>query len=280
MTAALIASDLDRTLIYSRKFFPAVPGAELCVEVHDGRPISYMTEAAMAALADLAARYPVVPATTRTIAQYRRVRLPGPPPRHAVTSNGGRILVDGAPDRGWSEQTAEAIRVGGVGIDEVVEALAPTLPQPWVRNFKVAEGLFCYLVVRQELLPGDFVAGWTDWCAPRGWRVSRQGRKIYAVPSVLCKSRAVAEVRRRLVAAGELAPDAVLLAAGDGALDAELLAGADAAIRPAHGELEELAWHRDSVTVTSRAGAAAAEEILAWLTDRAQTARSWGGRPR
>ena len=33
------------------------------------------------------------------------------------------------------------------------------------------------------------------WCAPRGWAVSLQGRKVYAVPRPLTKSAAAAEVR-------------------------------------------------------------------------------------
>jgi hypothetical protein len=79
----LAATDLDRTLIYSRKAraLGADDAATVCVEVHDGEQVSFMTAAAAEALVDLAARAAVVPVTTRIVEQYRRVRLPGPPPK-------------------------------------------------------------------------------------------------------------------------------------------------------------------------------------------------------
>lgn len=98
---SLIATDLDRTLIYSRRFFTnALPEGQ-CVEIYNGEGISFITREAALALRCLAAGHLVVPTTTRTIAQYERIRLPGGPYRYAITSNGGNILVDGTPDQTW-----------------------------------------------------------------------------------------------------------------------------------------------------------------------------------
>lgn len=265
----LIAIDLDRTLIYSRRFFDAPPSDGQCVEIYEGAPISFMTAIAVAELQDLSARHIVVPATTRTVAQYLRIRLPGGPHRFAVTSNGGSILVDGMPDREWNALVSAQVLVESAAIDEVITALRARVSDRWVHSGRVAEGLFSYLVVDETAMPPDFVESWRDWCAPRGWQVSQQGRKVYTVPKELCKSRAVREVRRRLVESGDLDPDASLFAAGDGALDAELLLYADAAIRPSHGELHALGWQSHHTTVTKLSGAAASEEILAWLQCRA-----------
>jgi hypothetical protein len=265
----LIASDLDRTLIYSRRFFadPALLAAQ-CVETYNGEPISYMTAAASAALQRLSADSVVVPATTRTIDQYQRVVLPGAPYRYAVTSNGGNILIDGAPDPRWRAKVAEQIADGGLSIDEIVTELRTQISDSWVQTLRVAEELFCYLVVDEAAMPEEFLLRWGRWCRPRGWKVSQQGRKIYTVPQTLCKSHAVAEVRRRLVDTAALPRDARLIAAGDGALDAELLDYADSAIRPAHGELHALNWQSPHTTVTRRSGAAAAEEILIWFAEQ------------
>lgn len=269
MTAtALIASDLDRTLIYSHRFFHTESNGATCVETLDGEQISFMTPPAISALKQLASRQVVVPATTRTVAQYQRIALPGGPYRFAVTSNGGTILVDGQPDPGWSATVAAAVAAGGITLEEVMVALHARISDTWVRSVKTAEDLFCYLVVDEAAMPADFVKSWQHWCAPRGWKVSQQGRKVYTVPRSLCKSHAVQEVRRRLTATGELATDAPVLAAGDGALDAELLVAADAAIRPSHGELHALGWQTEGLTVTAAHGAGAAEEILAWFHAR------------
>lgn len=270
MTAtALISSDLDRTLIYSRRFLDPESDGAACVETLDGEQISFMTAAAIDALEQLASQQVVVPATTRTVAQYQRITLPGGPYPFAVTSNGGNILVDGQPDPVWCASVAAAVAAGGITLEEVLAALHARISQTWVRSIKTAEGLFCYLVVDESAMPAGFVSAWQSWCAPRGWKVSQQGRKVYTVPRSLCKSHAVEEVRRRLMATGELAADAAVLAAGDGALDAELLLAADAAIRPAHGELHAMGWQAEGLTVTAVRGAKAAEEILAWFHARA-----------
>ena len=266
----LIACDLDRTLIYSRRFLDAAGPGSRCVEVYEGEEISFMTGNAVTLLADLGAKQVVIPATTRTVAQYRRITLPGAPYRFAVTSNGGTILVDGIPDPEWEAVVDARIRAEGVPLAEILTALRSRTTDRWLRKERVAGGLFCYIVVDEGAVPTEFVPEWAAWCEQRGWRVSQQGRKIYTVPRPLCKSRAVDEVRRRLVASGELATDAPALAAGDGALDAELLRYADAAIRPAHGELHAQGWTTEGLAVTVRAGAVAAEEILAWLRLRAE----------
>lgn len=268
---ALIASDLDRTLIYSERSFGSASAPRVCVEIYNGSPLSFMTPRAAAWLGALAADGLVVPATTRTIAQYQRIELPGSPFRYAVTSNGGNILVDSVADPQWSAAMAACIDDGGPPLADILVALRARISDDWVQSLRVAEDLFCYLVVVEEKLPGGFLDEWAGWCAERGWVVSRQGRKIYAVPAALRKSHAVAEVRRRLVEAGELAADAPLLAAGDGALDMDLLSYADQSIRPAHGELHALGWCPSGTVVTSSSGAVAAEEILAWLADRSAT---------
>ncbi|MCP9274109.1 HAD family hydrolase [Mycolicibacterium arenosum] len=263
-TTALLASDLDRTLIYSRRFVTD-PATAVCVEIYRGEPISFMTPGAVERLTALAATHHVIPATTRTVEQFTRITLPGAPFRYAVTSNGGTILCDGVADRAWTAAVFQRINDTSTPLTDVVAALRARVSDAWVRNFRIAEDLFCYLVVDEELLPADFLEAWREWCAPRGWIVSRQGRKIYSVPISLCKSHAVAEVRRRLVDAGALDASAPLLAAGDGALDAELLESADAAMRPSHGELHAQGWTIPTLTVTDTAGAAAAKAILDWF---------------
>jgi hydroxymethylpyrimidine pyrophosphatase-like HAD family hydrolase len=85
------------------------------------------------------------------------------------------------------------------------------------------------------------------------------------MPNAVCKSRAVAEVRRRLIDSSELSDEAMTLAAGDGALDAEMLRTADSAIRPRHGELEQLNWTHPNLTITRASGILAGEEIINWF---------------
>ncbi|MEE2030560.1 HAD family hydrolase [Rhodococcus chondri] len=242
----------------------------VCVEYYEGAPLSYVTDAAAGRLRELAADLTIVPTTTRTPDQFRRIDLPGGPWPYAIASNGGAILVDGEPDTRWRSAVDAAVRAGGASLDDITAELHRRVSEDWVHKFRIADDLFCYLVVDVAAQPAGFLDEWHAWCRERGWGASQQGRKIYTMPDCVCKSRAVAEVHRRLSDEGLLAPDAPVFAAGDGALDAEMLKAADAAIRPRHGELELLDWQHPTVTVTAEAGVAAGEEILAWFADSAR----------
>ncbi|MGG8407243.1 HAD family hydrolase [Streptomyces sp. 12297] len=258
----LIASDLDRTLIYSAAALgltmpdPQAPRL-LCVEVHENKPLSFMTETAAGLLAALTEDPDVVfvPTTTRTRKQYQRIRFPGRPAAYAICANGGQLLVDGVPDRDWRRQVAARLAAECAPLEDVRAHLVASADPAWLRKERIAEDLFAYLVVERALLPADWVKELTEWAEARGWTVSLQGRKIYAVPRPLTKSAAMHEVARRTGATRTLA-------AGDSLLDADLLLAADQAWRPGHGELADARWTAPDVTALAEAGVLAGEEIV------------------
>lgn len=257
--------DLDRTVIYSAAALDLrMPDHEaprlLCVEVYRGVPLSFLTEDGVAAFAALREVAEVVPTTTRTPEQLARVHLPGPPPRYAIAANGGHLLVDGVPDPDWAAVVRE--RLAGCAPLAEVESHLTAVSGTFVLNRRTADDLFAYAVVDRRTLPDGWVDALGAWCAERGWTVSLQGRKVYAVPRVLTKSAAAREVCARLGADG-------LLAAGDSLLDADLLAAADRAVRPAHGELHDTGFALDTLTVTSASGGAAGAELLGTLRELA-----------
>lgn len=259
----LVATDLDRTLIYSMAAIESVHPADripplLCVEMLDGQPLSYMTGAAGEWLEKIRAEAVLVPTTTRTPEQYQRVHLPGGRAPFAVVSNGGQIIVDGVVDRQWGDDVEKRIADDGAPLAEIVDGLDRQSTDDWVLKRRIADNLFCYLVVDLAALPAHFLDNWTAWCNKRGWVVSMQGRKIYALPRGLTKEAAIQEVMNRAGAT-------TLLAAGDGALDAGFLSMADAAIRPPHGELAETGWQSTNLRVAAAAGVLAGEEMLRWL---------------
>ncbi|MDH6131799.1 hypothetical protein P3T37_001173 [Kitasatospora sp. MAA4] len=280
----VVASDLDRTLIYSGRAL-ALSGPDrlaprlLSVEVHDAKPLSFMTERAARMLVELVREAVFVPVTTRTRTQYERVNLPGPVdgwrPPYAICANGGRLLVDGLPDPDWDAAVAARLAATGVALGEVVDHLARCADPEWTLKRRVAEDLFAYLVVERGQLPDGWLAELTGWCAERGWTVSLQGRKVYAVPAALTKSAALAEVVGRVGAragsgvgarvgsrVGARVGATSVLAAGDSLLDADLLLAADQGWRPGHGELADSGWTGPKVTALVETGVAAGEEIV------------------
>ena len=140
----LVASDLDRTLIYSAAALAlTMPDARaprlLCVEVHESRPLSYMTETAAQLLTDLGDTAVFVPTTTRTRKQYQRISLPGPPPKYAICANGGHLLVDGVSDPDWHAVVTARLADECAPLAEVRAHLAAVADPLWLRKERIAE---------------------------------------------------------------------------------------------------------------------------------------------
>jgi len=269
---AIAFSDLDRTLIYSEEGLELttrdhdVPQL-LCVEVFEGRSVSFVTRKAAQALRELNLGSLLVPTTTRTIEQYRRIALPGPRPHLALCANGGRLLRDGVEDLDFTRDVAALLAGATAPLSEVSDHLRRSWRKPsgssFVRKLRSADDLFCYAIVDWDRVPSGWFAEVSGFGAEVGWSVSVQGRKIYFVPDGLSKGRAARVVAQYVGASS-------WVAAGDSLLDVDLLEGADAAIRPMHGELMEHPWKSGRVEVTSLPGVLAGEEIVGWLLAQTQ----------
>jgi phosphoserine phosphatase len=256
----LCATDLDRTLIYSRGALEAhgdTKRALVAVERHEHKDASWMMAGAADAFAALAGRAVVVPVTTRTPEQWHRVRLPGPPAPYVVTANGGVLLVNDRADHSWDATVlAELTQVAA--LDEIWAYASRVCRPEWTVKLRNARGMFCYAVLHRKRVPPGFVAEAAGWAEQRGWQLSLQGRKLYWVPRSLTKSAAVAEVARRTDCD-------VVVAAGDSLLDGDLLEAADRGIAARHGELVASGWTRPSVAVTEHSGVRAGAEIVDWF---------------
>ncbi|MDQ1722220.1 MAG: hypothetical protein QOI26_1954 [Pseudonocardiales bacterium] len=258
--SVLIATDLDRTLLYSRAALALTRDVlpELtCVETRGGEQVSFMTTVAARLTAALASRAVLVPVTTRLPGQLARIELPGPPARFAVAANGGVLLVDGVADAAWQSRVTAAV-AESANLSDVLSYVRQYCEPAWTLRVREAGGLFCYAVLGEAGAPDGFVAEAADWAAGRGWTVSAQGRKLYWVPRGLTKTAAVAEVAGRVGAE-------LVLAAGDSLLDRELLGYADRGIHPAHGELFSSGWSAPHVDCTLAAGVLAGQEIVEWF---------------
>lgn len=256
----LVACDLDQTLIYSRGAFRLPEGtpepALQVAEIYGGGASSFLTARAARLLTQVAARAELVPVTTRTLEQYRRIDL-GVRCRYAVTANGGSLLIDGEPDATWEATVRRRLADSGRPLDEVLGLAERWADPAWVRTLRVADDFFVYLVAHERDLIPDLTDLEAELVAD-GWTLSVQGRKVYLVPAALTKQAALAEVAARC------GPSAVA-AAGDSLLDAGMLEAVDAAVRPAHGELHDARWTRPHVRVTERSGLLGGEQVVETL---------------
>lgn len=270
MTPTVACVDLDRTLIYSASALDLrMPDHEaprlLAVEVYQREPLSYITESAGHLLGGLPDDLLLVPTTTRTPEQLARVHLPMPASRYAIAANGGFILVDGTVDRAWSG-TVRANLATAAPLADVVHHLGQWADAPFMMKQRTASDLFAYCVVDRGTVPPSLLEELDDWLTARGWRLSLQGRKLYAVPSSLTKTAAAVEVATRCGANG-------FIAAGDSLLDAELLESAARAARPSAGELADAGWTCPGLTVLRQPGVLGGQELITWLVARAEEER-------
>lgn len=256
----LVASDLDRTLIYSKnslwldtadKDAPAM----VVSEVYQGAPLSFMTRAAEDLLREISQKTLFVPVTTRTQEQFERIQLPVRTPPYAVTSNGGVLLKDGVRDNAWHAHITDRVASECAPLPIIEGYLGKAEFSPWILRIRRAEDLFLYAIVDREAIPSGFIDELEGFAHAAGWSVSLQGRKLYCVPLPVNKSDTLAEVARRT-------ESATIIAAGDSLLDQQMLELACVAFRPLHGELHDAGFTAPHLRLTASRGILAGEEIL------------------
>lgn len=257
----LFASDLDQTLIYSRRSMGSeIDDAQLKeVERLEGQPQSFMTEKSQAALWNLDDAAFFLPVTTRTQAQYERVTgiyQGEKPPKFAVTSNGAVILEDGEPVQEWSDH----IRQQCVGRNTIIHELLPEIErhfsEDWVLRVREADDWFVYLIIDRQHYPEENHEFYVKTFRKLGWEMSLQGRKLYLMPESITKAGAMEYVKDRIQAD-------YVVAAGDSLLDLCLLESADLGLLPAHGEAARSGISMpEHIEITENQGIKAGEEIL------------------
>jgi hydroxymethylpyrimidine pyrophosphatase-like HAD family hydrolase len=205
----LFASDLDNTLIYSYK---AAKAGDICVEVKDGKDLSFMPPEAYALLKEVAGNVLFVPVTTRSLEQYRRINL-GVQPKYAVVAHGAVLLVDGQIDEAWAAESKA-----------LISAPLPVITESgWIYDIRYVDNYFLFAKSPQ---PGEAVNRLMTMIDPERFDACFVHNKVYIFPKGFTKGLAIKRLRERLQ------PDAVI-SAGDSHLDVSMLMAADIAIAPA-----------------------------------------------
>ncbi|MBP2000839.1 hydroxymethylpyrimidine pyrophosphatase-like HAD family hydrolase [Paenibacillus shirakamiensis] len=254
----IFASDLDRTLIYSRNSMgEGIPEDELMpVELYNNEVLSFMTVQSLTLLKEISDIATFIPVTTRTIEQYQRIFgiKDTFSPKYAITSNGGNILIDGTPDQEWASLVQTAMLTSAE--HQEIKELFDTLSTPdWALRGRLCDGMFYTIIIDRNIMPEEVLDSLRDQLSLLGWSISVQGRKMYLIPSRINKGDALRYIMDRL-------GTSYVAAAGDSLLDESLLAVADYAIAPGHGELFNVYAASNIYKFTTSAGIRASEELL------------------
>lgn len=210
--------DLDNTLIYSYKH--DIGTEKRCVEVYQGREISFLTEQTYAALKKAAKRFVLVPTTTRTLEQYGRIDLGIGPVSFALTCNGGLLLKDGVSDPEWYEESKRQIEESEEELKKAYGFLLADKRREFELRF--IEELFLFTKCREPKAVAEELRGLLNLCLVD---VFHNGIKVYVVPKALSKGKAVERFREKFGVTWAAA-------AGDSEFDVSMLLAADVGLAP------------------------------------------------
>jgi len=212
-------TDLDNTLIYSYRH--DIGEQKRCVEIYQGREISFVTQETYRLLQRLSKQKSevlIVPTTTRTIEQYQRIDLGIGMVSYALVCNGGVLLVDGKEDTNWYRDSLERIKDSKSELDKALELLQTDTR----RNFELRfiKELFVFTKCEE---PEAVVGELRKMLNVDVVDVFNNGVKVYVVPKALDKGKAVE--RFRIYIGAEY-----VIAAGDSEFDIPMLEAADRGI--------------------------------------------------
>ncbi|WP_257391427.1 HAD family hydrolase [Cytobacillus gottheilii] len=254
----LFASDLDRTLIYSKRALQSFSQDNLSdlvpVERKDESDVAFMTGRSFAMLKELAASLMFVPVTTRTYEQYKRIFIFSEDIQinYAVTANGANIHYKGQELLEWKEVLKRRLGQDCTLYQDMIENVSRLSIQG---NLKKAENLFFYYIL-DTVTDQMNLEEISRFALEHGWRISLQGKKLYFMPNPICKGEALQFIKER-----EMVDR--MIGAGDSILDYDFLRYCQEAFVPNHGELMQRPEIKKIVCkITQNKGVWAGEEIL------------------
>lgn len=250
-------ADLDRTIIYSKRFADQYAGDLVAVETKDGRDISYMTPLAYQLLKEIQDKVDFIPVTARTWDEIMRIHfIKENIPAIMVCEAGRSIYCFGKRDLFWDAYIEEALRPVEKYMKDVQS-----------RFFQQMEQLGCPAWNINEYMMMAKVSEWTEkivqsldslrsWYQKRGYRVLVQERKIYLFPHAISKAKAVKYLIR-------FCKPSLSVSAGDAEMDFGMFEYTTHYIAPRHHTIQT---KLDSVT--QKSGLEAGEEILSFAISK------------
>lgn len=210
--------DLDNTIIYSYKH--EIGPKRRCAEIYQGREISFLTEKTWQGLRLIAKLALVIPTTTRTLEQYKRVRLEIGELPYVLACNGGVLLRDGREDPEWYAVSRKLVEESRGEMEKALELLSGDdsvcFEIRWVKE------LFVFTKSREPEKTAECLSNKLN---PELVAVFQNGPKVYVMPRALHKGAAVKRLQEQL-GSGRV------IAAGDSIFDLPMLEQAEIAIAP------------------------------------------------
>lgn len=191
MKKEVLLTDLDNTLFVSKA---NKKDDDVCVEYLDGNEQSFMSRKAIELLREVRKYIEVIPVTTRSILQYKRIEWPeGCEPEYAITTNGGILLHNRGIVPDWITDVC-------CGVEFVMDiAEIKRLFNIYKRNERftskrIVDDNFLFFALPDTTGIEPIVA---EIKAQTYLPVMYSGRKIYVLPKAITKEKVVENLKKK-----------------------------------------------------------------------------------
>ncbi|MBD8047525.1 hypothetical protein [Clostridium faecium] len=258
----IYASDLDRTLIYSNKFFKEFEECYIdnliVAEYKDNKPISYASMEIENLLYELNKNITFIPVTTRIQHQFKRIDLFDKKviPKYAVMCNGGVIVKDGVLLQSWDKIIKESLnKIPPLVI--MMRYCNFLLNSSYIESYSLCEGLYlCAVLKDKNLLDNTLIQKAQSICLDSDYKLIIHGRKLYIIPLCINKYAPLKHIM-------DIENDYDLYSSGDSEFDFPMLLNSTVGMIPRHSSMKtELLDNHKNIYITENIGIKASEEIL------------------
>lgn len=212
-------TDLDNTLIYSYKH--DIGPQKVLVETKEGKELSYMTRGSHTCLMELRKKMQIIPVTTRSVQQYKRIVFHKAwTVEKALVANGGVLLLNGVADEEWYRESLERIASAEVQLHRGISLLQEDKSVCF--EVRKVDGLY---VFSKSENPAKTLANLRKQLDLQLVSVLQNSSKVYIIPKGLNKGDAIVRLQKKF-AFDEC------YAAGDSEFDIPMLEKADYALYP------------------------------------------------
>lgn len=252
----IYATDLDRTLIYSKRF-SLDEDLKVLVEKKEDKDISYMTRKATKILKQLSEETTFIPTTARNYDEYKRISiLQEINPKYVVANIGGSIYIEGKEDENWKQFIKEKVSKLPLSHSLILDKFLELRCVEKIKKIRLSGNLIWVVVVEPDY---DIkrIDSFVEYAIQNGWKTVFTRNKICILPHFINKWSALEYLRNY-----HLNNEEKLVAAGDSIWDIEMVTRANVGIVPQHGEIKDIIKYYPSTIVTFKEGLLGGEEIL------------------
>lgn len=194
-------TDLDNTLIYSYKHDIGI--FKKNVEKYNGKEISFITNNTYTLLNEIQHKMLIVPTTTRTIEQFKRIELGINPFQYALVCNGGVLLENGEINKTWYKESKSLVAESNYEMERGYSLLNYDTNRCF--ELRYIEDMFLFTKSRN---PAQTVNMLNNSLNLKKVNVYHNGEKIYILPLKLSKGNAVMRFKEymglsKVIAAGD-----------------------------------------------------------------------------